>query len=31
VLGAMVKRTVPDVKVTSIVTMQDIEALAKEF
>jgi len=31
VLGPMVKRIVPDVKVTSVVTMQDIEALAKEI
>ena len=29
VLGAMVKRTAPDATVTSIVTMDDIEALAK--
>jgi [acyl-carrier-protein] S-malonyltransferase len=31
VLGAMVKRTAPDVKVTSIVTIEDVEALAKEI
>ena len=31
VLGPMVKRIVPDVKVTSVVTMEDIEALAKEI
>lgn len=31
VLGAMVKRTAADVKVTSIVTIEDIEALAKEI
>jgi len=31
VLGAMVKRTVPDAKVTSVVTIEDVEALAKEF
>jgi [acyl-carrier-protein] S-malonyltransferase len=31
VLGSMVKRIVPDVKVTSVVTMEDIEALAKEI
>ena len=31
VLGSMVKRTVPDAKVTSVVTIQDIEALAKEI
>ena len=31
VLGSMVKRIVPDVKVTSMVTMEDIEALAKEM
>ena len=31
VLGAMVKRIVPDVKVTSVVTIEDIEALAKEI
>jgi [acyl-carrier-protein] S-malonyltransferase len=31
VLGSMVKRIVPDVKVTSLVTMEDIEALAKEI
>jgi [acyl-carrier-protein] S-malonyltransferase len=31
VLGSMVKRIVPDAKVTSVVTIQDIEALAKEI
>jgi [acyl-carrier-protein] S-malonyltransferase len=31
VLGAMVKRTVPDAKVTSVVTIENIEALAKEI
>jgi [acyl-carrier-protein] S-malonyltransferase len=31
VLGSMVKRTAPDVKVTSVVTIEDIEALAKEI
>jgi [acyl-carrier-protein] S-malonyltransferase len=31
VLGGMVKRIVPDAKVTSVVTIQDIEALAKEI
>ena len=31
VLGAMVKRIAPDVKVTSIVAIEDIEALAKEI
>jgi [acyl-carrier-protein] S-malonyltransferase len=31
VLSPMVKRIVPDAKVTSIVTMEDIEALAKEI
>ena len=31
VLGAMVKRTAPDAAVTSVVTMDDIEALAKEI
>jgi [acyl-carrier-protein] S-malonyltransferase len=31
VLGAMVKRTVPDAKVTSVMTIDDIEALAKEI
>ncbi|MFL6732491.1 MAG: ACP S-malonyltransferase [Sphingomicrobium sp.] len=31
VLGAMVKRIVPDAKVTSVVTIEDIEALAKEI
>ena len=30
-LGAMVKRTVPDAKVTSVVTNEDIEAVAKEI
>jgi [acyl-carrier-protein] S-malonyltransferase len=31
VLGSMVKRIVPDVKMTSVVTMEDIGALAKEI
>jgi [acyl-carrier-protein] S-malonyltransferase len=31
VLGPMVKRTVPDAKVTSVMTIEDIEALAKEI
>ena len=31
VVGAMVKRIVPDAKVISIVTIEDIEALAKEI
>jgi [acyl-carrier-protein] S-malonyltransferase len=31
VLGGMVKRIVPDAKVTSVVTIEDVEALAKEF
>ena len=31
VLGAMVKRTVPEANVTSVVTIEDIEALAKEI
>jgi [acyl-carrier-protein] S-malonyltransferase len=31
VLGAMVKRIAPDAKVTSVVTIEDIEALAKEI
>jgi [acyl-carrier-protein] S-malonyltransferase len=31
VLGAMVKRIVPDAKVTSVVTIEDVEALAKEI
>jgi [acyl-carrier-protein] S-malonyltransferase len=31
VLGSMVKRTVPDAKVTSVVSIEDIEALAKEI
>jgi [acyl-carrier-protein] S-malonyltransferase len=31
VLGPMVKRTAGDVKVTSIVTIDDVEALAKEI
>ena len=31
VLGPMVKRTAPDVKGTSIVTIEDVEALAKEI
>ena len=31
VLGSMVKRTVPEANVTSVVTIEDIEALAKEI
>jgi [acyl-carrier-protein] S-malonyltransferase len=31
VLGPMVKRTVPDAKVTSLMTIEDIEALAREI
>jgi [acyl-carrier-protein] S-malonyltransferase len=31
VLGAMVKRIVPDAKVTSVVSIEDVEALAKEI
>ena len=31
VLGAMVKRIVPDAKVTSLVTIEDVEAAAKEI
>jgi [acyl-carrier-protein] S-malonyltransferase len=31
VLGAMVKRIVPDAKVTSVVSIEDIEAVAKEI
>jgi [acyl-carrier-protein] S-malonyltransferase len=31
VLGPMVKRIVPDTKVTSLITIEDIEALAKEI
>jgi [acyl-carrier-protein] S-malonyltransferase len=31
VLGGMVKRIVPDAKVTSVVTIEDVEALAKEI
>ena len=31
VLGTMVKRIAPDAKVTSIVTIEDVEALAKEI
>ena len=31
VLGPMVKRIAPDAKVTSVVTIEDVEALAKEF
>jgi [acyl-carrier-protein] S-malonyltransferase len=31
VLGSMVKRIAPDVKTTSVVTIEDIEALAKEI
>ncbi len=31
VLGSMVKRIAPDAKVTSVVTIEDVEALAKEL
>jgi [acyl-carrier-protein] S-malonyltransferase len=31
VLGTMVKRILPDVKVTSVVSIEDVEALAKEI
>lgn len=31
VLGPMIKRTLPDAMVTSVVTMEDMEALAKEI
>jgi [acyl-carrier-protein] S-malonyltransferase len=31
VLGAMVKRIAPDAQVTSVVTIEDVEALAKEI
>jgi [acyl-carrier-protein] S-malonyltransferase len=31
VLGPMVRRIAPDAKVTSVVSMDDIEALAKEI
>ena len=31
VLGPMVKRIAPDSKVTSVVTIEDVEALAKEI
>jgi [acyl-carrier-protein] S-malonyltransferase len=31
VLGSMVKRIIPDARVTSVVTIEDIEALAKEI
>ena len=31
VLGPMVKRIAPDLRVTSVVTIDDIEALAKEI
>jgi [acyl-carrier-protein] S-malonyltransferase len=31
VLGPMVKRIAPDVKVTSVVSIEDVEALATEF
>jgi [acyl-carrier-protein] S-malonyltransferase len=31
VLGSMVKRIVPDARVTSVISMEDIEALAKEI
>jgi [acyl-carrier-protein] S-malonyltransferase len=31
VLGPMVKRILPDVRVTSVVSIEDLEALAKEI
>jgi [acyl-carrier-protein] S-malonyltransferase len=31
VLGPMIRRIAPDAKVTSVVTMDDVEALAKEI
>jgi len=31
VLGGMVRRITPDAQVTSVVTIEDIEALAKEI
>ena len=31
VLGPMVKRILPDARVTSVVSIEDIEALAKEI
>jgi [acyl-carrier-protein] S-malonyltransferase len=31
VLGSMVKRIVPDAKVTSVVTIEDVEALARDL
>jgi [acyl-carrier-protein] S-malonyltransferase len=31
VLGSMVKRIVPDAMVTSVVTIEDVETLAREF
>ena len=31
VLGPMVKRIAPDAKVTSVVTIEDVEAAAKEI
>jgi [acyl-carrier-protein] S-malonyltransferase len=31
VLGPMVKRTAPDMKVVSVVTIEDVEALAKDL
>jgi [acyl-carrier-protein] S-malonyltransferase len=31
VLGSMVKRTAPNVKATSVITIEDVEALAKEI
>jgi [acyl-carrier-protein] S-malonyltransferase len=31
VLGPMVKRTAPDAKVTSVVTIEDVEAVAKDL
>jgi [acyl-carrier-protein] S-malonyltransferase len=31
VLGTMVKRIVPDARITSVLTIEDVEALAKEI
>jgi [acyl-carrier-protein] S-malonyltransferase len=31
VLGSMVKRIVPDAAVTSVITIEDVEAAAKEI
>jgi [acyl-carrier-protein] S-malonyltransferase len=31
VLGAMVKRIAPEAKITSVITIEDVEALAKEI